>query len=517
MSSTTMPVGAGRTDTATVVHCLVEAAERHAERPAIVHPRATMTYAELASAVRGLAAVISGLRRGDGPVAVVMPNSPEMTAAAFAAWSLGAQVAFLNPNYTAHELGPLLADAEPSLVVTSAGHDAPRELAIGLDTPFLVLGDDDLDPLISGSPVDAAQLGLPEPGQLATMMFTGGTTGIPKGVDHTHRSLMMTVQGMEACWPTTMGTEVWLNVAPMVHIWGLLMGMLNPVYGAATVVMVPKFDPELVVSWFEAHGVTVFSGGPAEIYAGLLAAPNFASSDLSRLRVCPGGGSRFSPALLERWYAATGTRIHEAFGMTEIAPISCNPWGREPRPGSVGTAAPLVEISVVDLVDANHLPVGEVGEIAVRAPHLTVGYHRRGDSEQRTADGWFLTGDIGRLDEDGYLSILDRKKDMLLVGGFNVYPREIDETLLSHPHVLEAATIGVPDERKGQRPMSFVVLAKESATDRDDLLAYCAKNLVAYKRPLDLLMLPSLPRTPANKIDRKVLAGLWTAPGPVIS
>ncbi|KAB2810917.1 long-chain fatty acid--CoA ligase [Pimelobacter simplex] len=513
-----MPVGPGRVRTASVLECLAEAVRHDPGRTAIIHAHGRLAYGSLAQAVVRLQGHLAARRSGTGPVAVVMPNTAELTVAAFASWGAGAQVALLNPSYTAHELRPLLTGAAPSCLVAYAGREqVVVDLARELDVPVLVLGTGELElELLAADPDPAAvdRLGTVTPDLLATMMFTGGTTGVPKAVNHTHASLMATVQGMEACWPTTFAEETWLNVAPLFHIWGLLMGMLNPIHGAATVITVPQFDPPAIVAAFEEHGVTVFSGGPAEIYAGLLKAPNFAGSDLSRLRVCPGGGSRFAPALLDRWRSATGAYIYEAFGMTEIAPIACNPWGRQPRPGSVGLAAPLIELSIVDLLDPLiQLPTGSVGEIAVRAPHLTTGYHGHPDSEQWTPEGWFLTGDIGRLDEDGYLSILDRKKEMLLVGGFNVYPREIDETLMAHPAVLEAATIGIDDDRKGQRPVSFVVLA-EGADPDTDLYAQCEANLIGYKRPVAIVLARGmLPRTPANKIDRRGLALLWQSEG----
>lgn len=510
-----MPVGRGRVRTATVLQSLAEAVHHDPGQTAVIHARGRLAYDALAQAVVRLQGHLGSRRSGNGPVAVIMPNTPDLTVAAFASWGVGAQVALLNPRYTANELRPLLIAASPSCLVAYVGMEGVVvDLGRELEVPVVVLGTGELElDRLAANPDPAAvdRLGTVDADMLATMMFTGGTTGAPKAVNHTHASLMATVQGMEACWPTNFAEEIWLNVAPMFHIWGLLMGMLNPIYGAATVITVPQFDPPAIVSAFEEHGVTVFSGGPAEIYAGLLNSHNFAGSDLSRLRLCPGGGSRFAPSLLKRWHSATGTHIYEAFGMTEIAPIACNPWGREPRPGSVGVAAPLVELSIVELIDPSiRLPAGSVGEIAVRAPHLTLGYHGLQDSDQWTPDGWFLTGDIGRLDEDGYLSILDRKKEMLLVGGFNVYPREIDETLMAHPAVLEAATIGIDDDHKGQRPVSFVVLTEGAEDKEADLRAHCEANLTSYKRPVAIVATSGmLPRTPANKIDRRGLAALW--------
>ncbi len=507
-----MPVGSGRLPARSVVESLRHAVSDAPDRTAIIYRGRILSYAEYGRSVAGLAERLRRVRGTDGPVAIVMPNSPEMSIATFAAWVAGAQVALLNPNYTARELRPLLAGAGPSAVVTlHTSREVPERLAAELGVPVVSLdaGGASLEKWLRDETLVIGDEDLPEPASLATLMYTGGTTGIPKGVNHTHRSLVLTVRGMEACWPTRLGEEVWLNVAPCFHIWGLLMGILNPVYGQATLVTAPGFVPEKVVSALHSHAVTVFGGGPAEIYGGLLSATNITESDLSSLRVCPGGGSRFSAALHQRWFAATGAVIYEAFGMTELAPISCNPSGLPPRAGSVGLPAPLVEIEVVRLSDGDDraLPVGEVGEIRVWAPHLTVGYSDREpeSTHQLQAPEWLRTGDIGHLDEDGYLYIVDRKKDMIIVGGFNVYPREIDEILTSHKGVVDAATVGVASDRKGERPVSFVVPAASSSIGADELLSYCAKNLTKYKCPSEIVIVDQLPRTAANKVDRKAL------------
>ncbi|MGI5219367.1 class I adenylate-forming enzyme family protein [Nocardia sp. CA-290969] len=501
--------GPRRESSGSMVECLRRAMIETPDRAAIVSGDRTLSYAELGRSAAGLARRLAGLIADGRPVAVVMPNGPELSVAIFAAWLTGAQVALMNPAFTDREMRLLLERSEANLVLAVAGAaDTAAAAAESLGLELLVLGENDLvleswwrDETLT---IDVGQL--PPPHRLATMMFTGGTTGVPKGVDHTHYTLMLTVRGMEECWPTRFGAEVWLNVAPSFHIWGLLMGILNPVYRNATVVTYRRFDPGSVAAAIRDHGVTVFGGGPAEIYAGLLSTDLVNRVNLSTLRICPGGGSRFSGALHDRWLRRTGVEIREAFGMTELAPIACNRSDMPSRLGSVGVPARSVEVRIVDLEDPNRFAAaGESGEIQVRAPHMTVGYHDPAQGDGAFVDGWLNTGDIGYLDEDGYLFIVDRKKDMIIVGGFNVYPREIDETLCRYPGITEAATVGVPDHRRGERPVSFVVADHGVVLDETALADYCAADLAHYKQPREIRVVDQLPRTPASKIDRMAL------------
>ncbi|MFC4055530.1 class I adenylate-forming enzyme family protein [Actinomadura syzygii] len=490
---------------ATLVEALHDAVAHAPERTAITCDAQTLTYAQYGRAVDALAARLAAAGARGRTVAIAMPNSPRMAVAIFAVWVAGGRVACLNPGYTPAELSPLLRGSAPVVVLTDAeaATSGPEAAAAELRLTVLPVTNADLRP---DAPA-AGALRSPAPGDMAALLFTGGTTGLPKGVEYTHAALLRTVQGAETCWPTRLDEEIWLNVAPMFHIWGLAIGFLHAVYGRCGLVMVPRFVPATVVQELERHRVTVFSGGPAAIYGGVLSAPALAEADLSALRLCQGGGSAIPADLQNRWQAATGRPIYEAYGMTELAPIACNPPEQPPRPGSVGTPTPGVRVQVVDPIRLAPLPAGQTGEIRVRAPHMLHHYlGLDGEPIEALTEGWFHTGDMGRFDDDGYLHIVDRKKDMIIVGGFNVYPREIDDVLLTHPAVDEAATIGVPDERKGERPVSFVSAAPGGAPpDPDELAEHCARHLTGYKRPLRIIALPVIPRTPANKIDRIAL------------
>jgi len=302
--------------------------------------------------------------------------------------------------------------------------------------------------------------------------------------------------------------EVWLPIAPFTHIYGFLQGALAPVSARAEVVIPERFRPELIVELMARHRVTVFGGGPPAIYAGLLAAPNLAGADLSALRVCPAGGAPMPVELHERWRQATGLEVHEGYGMTEMAPISGTTALSGVRPGSVGQAMPCNEVQVVDLETGTRvLPPGERGEVRVRGPHMMTGYRNRPEETAATLrDGFIHTGDIGHLDEDGFLFITDRKKDVVLVKGFNVFPREVEEVVYAHPKVAAAGVVGVPDARTGGEAMvAYVVPRPGEALAEAELAAWLAERLVAYQCPGEIRIVDALPVTGAQKLDRMAL------------
>ena len=496
---------------ATMVDALESAVVAAPEREAVRCDGRSLTYGELGGAVAELSRRLTRAGARGERVAIVMPNAVEVPIALFATFAAGAQAALLNPAYPPDALRPLLADAAPLVVLARRDHHpALPDLAAEVGADLVCVGDSEV--AAWRSTAFALPAPRPAPTDLATLMYTGGTTGVSKGVDHDHANVMRTVEGMEACWPTRVDEEVWLSVAPLFHIWGLLMGCLNPVYGRARVVLMSRFDPTEMAHLLSRERVTVFGGGPAAIYGGLLSVPSIGDLDLGALRACPGGGSPFPDELLRRWEDIVSVPIYEAFGMSEAAPITANPTDGVRKPGSVGLPAPGMEVDVVALDQGRHpLPVGGVGEIRVRSSRTLLRYRNRPDeTAQALVDGWLYTGDIGRFDEDGYLYIVDRKKDMVLVGGFNVYPREIDEVLCGHPDVHESATIGTADDRKGERPVSFVVPLPGRTVDVDDLHRRCGERLVDYKRPAVVVVTDTIPKTPANKTDRKALRQMWT-------
>lgn len=486
------------------------AVDHGGDRTALIDADRRISYSEYGRAVAALAERLTRIGVEGERVAVLIPNSIEANIGIFATLAAGAQVMMLNPAYTASELEPLLHSARPRVMLVRTGfeHHAPAAAEAHGVADVIALGEGDL----ALQALAAAQVSRPrEPissETMATLMFTGGTTGKPKGVERPHRTLMNMVIGMHEAWPTRLDDEMWLNVAPVSHVWGFLMGCMNPIYSRSPLVIIPRFKPDLVLEEVERNGVTVFSGGPAAIYVGLLASDRLASTNLSTLRVCPGGGSSFLLETLKDWEQRVGVPILEAFGSTEAGPITANPVDGSHRLGTVGRALPGIEVEIVDVEEPEKLlPAGSVGEVRIRGPRVVSRY--RGDV-QGHPEGWLYTGDVGVLDEDGFLRLVDRKKDMLIVNGFNVYPREVEEVLARHPAVAEAAVVGIRDERKGEAPVAFAMLRGVGAASDQELLRFCAEHLVAYKHPKRVFLVEAIQKTPANKVDRKLLAEIAT-------
>jgi len=463
---------------------------------------------------RSIAVLAARLREhgvgGGARVVVVRLSSIETSIAAHAVWAAGGQTVLLNPLYTEPEFAALIADAEPVAVLCDddfgdmlepLARKAGAEVLLKFDADKLVTKD------MRAAPYRDLPAPLPGPDDPGALIYTGGTTGLPKAAFHTHAHLMAMVCQHDETWHLAEPGNVALNVAPQPHIWGLAMTLLSPLAGGNAVVIVPKFDPEAVLEALVRHRVTMFTGGPATIYHALMGRADINSADLSRLRYCFGGGSPFAAGTQEAWEKLTGVKITEGYGMTEGAPLTGNPLDRPPRIGSVGVVPPRTEVKVVDVETGDiELALGEIGELCFRGPQVVEGYWKRPDESAATfRGGWLHTGDIGAVDEEGFISIVDRKKDMAIVGGYNVYPREIDEVLYQHDAVQEAAVVGVPDDYWGEILHAFVVALPDSDLNADDVLSYCAERLAKFKVPAKATVADALPKTATNKIDKRAL------------
>jgi long-chain acyl-CoA synthetase len=499
-----------------LVHMLLAAVDAHPDVTAVVYLERRISYAELGRAVAGIAAKLAALGVGRGSrVVVMMANSIEMDAAILAVMATGAQVAPVNPFLTSSELTKALVDVEAKVVISD---QAAAEKAAGVAKQFgvaqafvLGAGGTTLDAWTRDETLALDRDRLPRSDDLALLIFTGGSTGIPKGVNHTHRGLLAGVLQHVQVWPGEEGREIFLNVAPMFHIWGLAYTSWVPIYMHSTLVMVPRYEPDKVVQALAAHRVTIFGGGPAPIYMGLLASPAFDGADLSALRYCLSGGAPCPAELHREWLQRTGCPLLEGWGMTEGAPFCLNPCGSGKRKLlSVGNPVPGTEIEIVDLETGdNVLPLGERGEVRVRGPQIMQDYRKRPEETAATLrNGWLHTGDIGYVDDEGFLFLVDRKKDMVIVGGFNVYPREVDEVLFKHPKIREAATVGRKDSRLGEVLVAFVVLDRGQTMTPEEFFEYCKVEMVKYKRPVDVRFVDALPKTGTNKINRIALRSL---------
>ncbi len=489
----------------TVVHMLAEAAERAGDRPALVAEGRSLTYADYLACVAGFAAELRGLGAGGVRVALVLGNSIEMALAMFAVHAAGAQAVPVNPVYTARELSHILTDAAPAVVLYDRDAAATVVPLLG-DARGIELGP-------GGRMLDAwrgqtvALPPLPGPDDLATLQYTGGTTGLPKGVNATHRQMATNIAQREALLPTRPDAERVLCVMPLFHVYAVSMCLHLAAYCRGALVIQPRYRPEAVLAALAGDGITVFPGGPT-IFAGLMGHEDFAASRFPDLRICYSGSAPLPEETLRRWQVATGCPILEGFGQTEAGPVlTFNPEHGVAKPGSVGVALPETEVQVVDIETGRRvLAVGEQGEIRARGPQVMSGYRNRpAATAEALRDGWLYTGDIGEFDADGYLFIRDRKKDMAIVGGYNVYPREIDEVLHGHPDVLEAASVGVADDYRGEVIRAFVVARPGAQADEAVLLDHCRANLAKYKLPAAIEIVETLPKTPVGKIDKMAL------------
>jgi len=494
----------------TVIHALKRNASVLGDRDGLIVEDRVLSHRAFGAAVAGLAHRLRGLGAGGDRVAVIMPNGLETGIALLAAMAAGAQVAPVNPGFTDPEVLRALRDAEPRIIICRADWAGrAKTLAAEASVAHVVVlgeGGERIEPWAADLSL-ALPEPLPKPGDLAVMFFTGGTTGIPKAAQHRHEGLMAHARAALGVWPLQQDVERVLNVAPAFHIWGFWFTALVPVHAGATMVIVPVYKPAAVLEAFAKRRISVFAGGPSAIYVGLRGNEHYRATDFSTLKFCLSGGAPCSEELLTAWERETGTAIFEGIGMSEAAPISGNPVKGRRKVRSVGVPCADTKIEIVDLETGTRvLGTGETGEIRVQGPQVMVGYRNRPDETANALrDGWLYTGDIGQFDEDGYLFVVDRKKEMILVGGANVYPREIDELLAKHPAIHEVATVGVPDAFLGEAPKAFVALKPGAALTRAEIDAYCEANLVKYKRPKHVEILPALPKTSVGKLDKLAL------------
>lgn len=527
----------------TVVEYFDDAVGEWGDRPAVTLKGKTLTYAELKDQVDRFATALAGLGvREDSRVALWMPNVPQMVIAYFATLRLGARVVNTNPLYVERELEHQFNDAGVSVVVTLdfLWHGKLRGMMdrVGVEHVVVTSIPDYLPfPLNWLAPFKLKRTGQyvkvpredgvhffkeliaenrPEPpaaeldlDDVAVLQYTGGTTGVSKGAMLTHRNLSCNAQQGRALFTRAEpGDEVFLACLPYFHVFGMTASMLIPVMLGAHMVLVPNpRDIDDQVKSIRKYRVTMYPSVPA-LFAGITNHPKIDDIDVSSVKYCFSGSAPLPVEVLERFEALTGSKITEGFGLTEASPIThANPFDGVRKVGSVGIPVPGTDVKVVDVETGDReLEVGDEGELCIRGPQVMAGYWNRPDETANTLrDGWLYTGDLARVDEDGYCFIVGRKKDMIVASGYNIYPDEVDNVLFSHPAVLEAATIGVPDEKRGETVKSFIVLKQDATATEDDILAFCRKELAPYKVPKRIEFLSELPKSSALKILRREL------------
>jgi long-chain acyl-CoA synthetase len=496
-----------------------------ADRPAITFRDRSISFRELGRRLdqlaRGLYA--TGVRRGDA-VGLLLPNTPAHPVAFFAALRIGARVVHLSPLDPARGVARKLADSGArTLITTNLAIVLPQAIAAAVDR--LVVADDaewgpsDTLPIPQAAMVLSTLDGPPipwpllDPHDVALLQFTGGTTAQPRAAQLTHANLTAAVAIYDA-WNNGLGRtfragDRILCVLPLFHIYALTAVLLRAIRNGVEVVLHPRFHCDAVLDAIEGGRCTHMNGVPT-MWIALADAPGIETRDLSSLRVASSGGAALPHDVGERFHALTGLRLGGGWGMTETSPAGTNLLpDREAMPGEIGVPLPGVELGVVALDDPRRrLPPGGVGELRIRGPNVTPGYwNRPAENQAAFVDGWFMTGDVGFMEPDGRFVLVDRKKDMLISGGYNVYPRAIEEAIHEHPDVQEAAVIGVPDPYRGQAAKAFVVM-REGRPDLtlETLRAFLSERLGRHELPTALETRDSLPRTPVGKLAKRELA-----------
>ena len=526
-----------------IVSVFDEAVSKYRDRPAFRNFGKTLTYGEIDKLSRQFAAYLLGelkLKKGDR-VAIMMPNCLQYPIAIFGVLRAGLTVVNVNPMYTPRELKHQLVDSGASvlLVVDNFGKTAQEALAGTQVKQVITTALGDLVGFPKGAIVnfvlkyvkkmvpdydipgtvrfkDTLTLGqlhtLPDvdidSGDIAFLQYTGGTTGVAKGAMLTHRNLVANMQ-QAGVWVGTgldYGNEVIITALPLYHIFALTANCLvfMKLGGLNHLITNPRDMPGFVKE-LKATRFTAITGVNT-LFNGLLNTPGFEDIDFSHLRMTLGGGMAVQRSVAERWKKATGCTLVEAYGLTETSPAACiNPMNLAEYNGAIGLPIPSTDACVKD-EDGNELAVGEVGELCIRGPQVMKGYwHRpKETAEVLDADGWLHTGDMAKMDEQGFFYIVDRKKDMILVSGFNVYPNEIEDVIAMMPGVLEVAAVGVPDEKSGEA-VKVVIVRKDPSLTAEQVLQHARTNLTGYKRPHFVEFRSELPKTNVGKILRREL------------
>ncbi len=504
-----------------------------------------LTYLKLQELVDRFATALHdiGVRKGDR-VALMLPNSPQYIIAFFAAARIGAIVVNINPTYTARELKHQLEDAGAETIVI-LNLFWPRLKEVLAETPvkrvilsyvfdtlgfpfgLLVKSKQKKDPawvdvapgdkvlffkdlITQHQPTPPPRNTTPE--DVALFQYTGGTTGLPKAAMLSHYNLIANTAQIDAWLPDRkMGQEKVMAAIPFFHVYGMTVAMIFGVSIGAEIVIVPNPRPiENVMNVIQKERCTIFPGVPA-MYIGIVNHPKVTEYDLKSVRACISGSAPLPMEIQERFGQITGGRLVEGFGMTELSPVShANPVYGKRKKGSIGIPLPGTDAKIIDLDNNADLPFGtdKEGELCVRGPQVMVGYWQRPEETAQTidADGWLHTGDICKVDSEGYFFIVDRKKDMIIASGFKVLPRDVEEVLFEHPQVLEAVVVGIPNAARGDDTVKAYIVPKPGQTiSFDELREFCKERLAPYKIPREWELRTELPKTIVGKVLRRVL------------
>lgn len=525
----------------TLYEMFKQTAERFPDHQAISFMGREFTYRELLTLIDTFAAALQalGVKKGDR-VAIHLPNCTQFPVAFYGAHAVGAIVVPCNPMYVARELAHQLKDSGANTIVTMTRfynlvkeiqpqtglkniivtnikdyfpgmlrflYTAVKEKKEG-DRVKLAPGDHDFMRLMKAQAGKKPAAVPVKTGDRAVFMYTGGSTGVSKGAVLQHRNLLANALQVKAwCTDLKEGEEIFLAALPFFHSYGMTTVMNMPLFTGNKVVMLPRFVLADVLKTIDKEKPTLFPGVPT-MYVAINNAPDLPKHNVKSVRICISGAAPLPVEVQKQFEKNTGGKLVEGYGLSEASPVThCNPIYGKSIIGSIGLPFPDTEVKIMDLeTGMEELPVGEVGEMCVRGPQVMECYHNMPEeTEHSLRDGWLYTGDIGKLDEEGYTYIVDRKKDMVIAGGYNIYPRDIEEVLFTHPSILEAAVAGIIDPYRGETLKAYVVLKEGEKLTEAEVIDFCKANLAAYKVPKLVEFREELPKTMVGKVLRRVL------------
>lgn len=520
--------------------CLKRSAKRFPDKMALSFQGYQITFSKLDEMVDRFAACLSdfGVQPGDS-VAILLPNTIPCVAAYYASMRIGAVTVMNNPLYSDRELHHQFTDSEAKVLITLdllgnrmidlRPQTQIKQIVITSIGDYLPFPKNLLFPLVGKKKGLAAKVKpaadvyqwkallsryAPSPVQVplnfedvAMYQYTGGTTGVSKGVMLTHENLSKQIQHICAWFPEFGPDEIMLGALPFFHVFGLSTAMNLAIYSGWGNILVPKPQPDQLIEAISKYKPT-FAPLVPTMYIGMLEHPDIGHTDLTSIKGCFSGSAPLPVEVIHEFEEKTGATIVEGYGLTESCPVThVNPFKGQRKIGSIGLPIPDTVCRIVDLKNGEtDMPLGESGELLIKGPQIMKGYWKRPDATAESlTDGWLHTGDIAQMDEDGYFYIVDRKKDLIISSGYNVYPRDIEEVFFEHPKVVEATAIGIPHPKRGEAVKVFVVLKEGKQATTEELMAYCQDKLAKYKWPTEIEFRQDLPKTNVGKVLKKDL------------
>jgi len=502
-----------------------ETVEKMPENVALIFEDQMVTYGEFGDKVNRLATALAdmGVVKGER-VGLMGPNCPHWVITFYALLKLGAIVVQTNPMYVEREIAYQINDSEATTIIVFESlyprvknilEETSLHRVIAFNFMSLVKSTPDLysyDELIAKYEPNPPEVTINPSEDLAVLQYTGGTTGVSKGVMLTHRNLVCnTLQNLAWSLDLEYGKERILTILPVFHVYGMTNCVNYAVASAATSILLPRFELDKVLEIINKYKPTLFPGAPT-IYMAINSHPRIAEyrESLAAIKVCNSGSAPLPLEVAQKFSKVTQGEgnLVEGYGLSEASPVThSNPLDRPTRAGSIGIPIPDTDCIIVDLETGDtELPIGEIGELCIRGPQVMLGYWKKPEETTETIrNGWLHSGDIARMDEDGYFYIIDRKKDIIIAGGYNVYPRDIEEVLYEHPEVKEVVVAGVPDLYRGETTKAYIVLHPDSKTTEQEFITYCRGKMAAFKVPHLVEFRAELPRTIVGKVLRRQL------------